>query len=284
MPSGWIKLHRKTVDWEWYSDINVSRLFFHLLIKCNYEDKQWQGQTVKRGQFVTSLDKLSDQTGLTIRQIRTALKKLKTTSDVTSKTTNKYTVLTIEKYSVYQDSDNEATSEEASEETSKRQSNDKRTTTTKEVKKLRSKEVKNITCPEPSIDDSRPDVFIGFPTNKFNTTGELYLVTVDSVNEFKELYPAVDVEQQLRNMKGWLKANNRKTASGMAKFINSWLTKEQNRGGKNGNYRPNGNPKQSLQERAVEQSDNLQSYIESVRASESIMEMDDSTIQIQVGQ
>lgn len=62
-------------------------------------------------------------------------------------------------------------------------------------------------------------------------------VSYDLVNEYQELYPAVDVKQQLRNMKGWCDANptNRKTRTGIKRFINSWLSKEQNRGG---NYRP----------------------------------------------
>ena len=60
-----------------------------------------------------------------------------------------------------------------------------------------------------------------------------YLVTEEQVNMWAELYPAVDVMQQLRNMKGWLDANpqKRKTRSGIKRFINGWLGREQNRGG-----------------------------------------------------
>ena len=41
----------------------------------------------------------------------------------------------------------------------------------------------------------------------------------------------MDVEQQLRNMRGWLNSNpkNRKTASGIGRFVNGWLAGEQNR-------------------------------------------------------
>ena len=61
--------------------------------------------------------------------------------------------------------------------------------------------------------------------------GEEYGITQSQVDEFQELYPAVDVEQQLRNMRGWLNNNpkNRKTASGIGRFVNGWLTREQNR-------------------------------------------------------
>ena len=49
---------------------------------------------------------------------------------------------------------------------------------------------------------------------------------------YKALYPAVDVEQELRNMIGWLDSypNKRKTASGIKGFITRWLSKEQNGG------------------------------------------------------
>lgn len=62
--------------------------------------------------------------------------------------------------------------------------------------------------------------------------GSMYGVPVKDVEEYKKLYPAVDVEQELRNMAGWCMANetNRKTKTGIKRFINSWLSKEQNRG------------------------------------------------------
>lgn len=58
-------------------------------------------------------------------------------------------------------------------------------------------------------------------------------VTESMVKDFKEAYPAVDVEQQLRNMRQWCLSNpkNKKTRSGVMRFINNWLMKDQNRGG-----------------------------------------------------
>jgi uncharacterized protein YdaU (DUF1376 family) len=54
------------------------------------------------------------------------------------------------------------------------------------------------------------------------------------IAEWQELYPAADVRQELRNMRGWLLANpkKRKTRTGILRFVTSWLAKEQNRGGK----------------------------------------------------
>lgn len=70
-------------------------------------------------------------------------------------------------------------------------------------------------------------------------TGEEYPITQKEIDGWIELYPAVDVMQELRAMKGWCISNptKRKTARGITRFINSWLAKTQNNGGTPG-YRP----------------------------------------------
>ena len=95
---GFIKLHRSIVDWRWYKDINTCHLFMHLLLMANFTDADFRSHTIKRGQLVTSLSHLSEQTGLSVQQVRTALNHLKSTNDVTIKSTSKYTIITIENY------------------------------------------------------------------------------------------------------------------------------------------------------------------------------------------
>lgn len=60
--------------------------------------------------------------------------------------------------------------------------------------------------------------------------GTDFEISVETATELSGLYPAVDVEQQLRSMRGWLLANpkNKKTKSGIMRFVNSWLSREQN--------------------------------------------------------
>lgn len=68
--------------------------------------------------------------------------------------------------------------------------------------------------------------------------GSLYPIYQEQIDKWIALYPSVDVLQELRNMAGWLDANKtrRKTRSGIERFINNWLAREQNKGGtKNGN-------------------------------------------------
>ena len=99
---GYINIHRKILNWEWYSDINVYRVFTHLLFIANYRNTRWQDIDVNIGQVITSREQLAKQTGLTEQQVRTALNKLQKTGEITIKTTNKFTLITVEKYSFYQ--------------------------------------------------------------------------------------------------------------------------------------------------------------------------------------
>ena len=102
---GYIKLHRKLLQWEWYTDTNVRVLFFHLLLIANYKDKTWHGITIHAGSLVTSYEKLAQQTGLTVRQVRTALNKLKTTGELTHKTTSQYSIISIKNWKRWQAND-----------------------------------------------------------------------------------------------------------------------------------------------------------------------------------
>lgn len=97
----------------------------------------------------------------------------------------------------------------------------------KESKVNKSKE-KNIYCTEPEKPPSAPPV-ITLPLND-NTEHE---ITQDDIDHWKELYPAVDVMAELRKMKGWCEGNpaKRKTRRGIVRFVNTWLAKEQDRGG-----------------------------------------------------
>ena len=103
--NGWIKLHRSILEWEWYNDNNTKIVFLHLLLTANHKEKKWQGITIKRGQKLTSLQHLAEETNLSMQQVRTALDKLKSTNEITTKSTNRNTLITIEKYSDYQDKD-----------------------------------------------------------------------------------------------------------------------------------------------------------------------------------
>ena len=78
------------------------RVFIHCLIKANHTDKKWRGIEVKRGQFIGSYDSVAKDLNLTVSKVRTSLKKLILTHEMTIKGGNQHTVFTIENYDSYQ--------------------------------------------------------------------------------------------------------------------------------------------------------------------------------------
>lgn len=99
---GHIKIDRKILKWEWYSDSKMVHLFIHLLLSANHKDSKFQGVEVKRGQVIVGRLKLAATVGFTENQIRAGLNRLKKTGEITIKTTNKFSIVTICKYDTYQ--------------------------------------------------------------------------------------------------------------------------------------------------------------------------------------
>lgn len=103
MPEGnFVKIYRKMLEWGWYTDTSTKCLFLHCLLKANWKPGEFQGVRCERGQFITSLSHLSQETGLSVKQVRTALKHLKETNEVASRSTSKFTVITVNNYDKYQ--------------------------------------------------------------------------------------------------------------------------------------------------------------------------------------
>ena len=67
--NNFIKLSRKLMDWEWYTDEHTKTLFIHCLLKANWKKGNYKGITVNRGEFITSLQNLAIETGLTFLSV-----------------------------------------------------------------------------------------------------------------------------------------------------------------------------------------------------------------------
>lgn len=95
-----------------------------------------------------------------------------------------------------------------------------------------------------AADTAGENIFITLPLNDKSN----YPVSKSDVQHYKILYPAVDVEQQLRSMLGWLEANpsRRKTRTGIKGFITKWLNKVQDRGGVGYGFNPSDNVKNNV--------------------------------------
>ena len=192
MNNGWIKLHRSLLDWEWYDDVNVKMLFLHCVLKANHTEKQWRGVTIERGQFYTSLDTLSKELGLSIQKIRTAISKLESTGEITSKQHAKARMVTVINYDNHQADNKQVTSNQ--------QGSNKEVTTTKNEKNEKNEKKTYYTESEGLV---IPQVFI----DKMIST-----------------YSKINVASEIKKMEGWLLSNPAKRKKQYTRFINNWLS------------------------------------------------------------
>lgn len=130
----YIKLDRKILDWEWFKDTNTLHLWLYILLKANHKEKMWHGIKIEPGNFITSEFTMSAETGLSRQQVRSSLKKLIATNEITKCSTKTYTQITVMKWAEYQGNGEKPTNNPTIKPTIK-------PTTTKEVKEV--KEVKN---------------------------------------------------------------------------------------------------------------------------------------------
>jgi transcriptional antiterminator len=149
MDNGFIKIHRSLNEWGWKKDPKMVAFWMHILVNANWKDGHFMGHKISAGDIVIGRKALSHETGLSEREIRTCIDKLKMTGEVTSKTTNRFTILTIVKWEQYQVEREQATSSQSN----KRPTSDQQATTIEEGKKERI--IKDI-----SNDISKSDAFL----------------------------------------------------------------------------------------------------------------------------
>lgn len=160
MDEGYIKLFRSMTDWEWYKDSNTKAVFLHLLLNANWEDSRYRGYEVPRGSVVTGLHSLSESLGISIKSVRTALKHLKATGEVTIKTTNRFSIVSIANWEKFQGNIEEGASQMAGQVALKGQASGTQRATYKEYK-----EIKNIRREEERETSLNPEEV----QNLFNT-------------------------------------------------------------------------------------------------------------------
>lgn len=88
---------------------------------------------------------------------------------------------------------------------------------------------KEDSCSELSDESFEPEADVEvIPLND----GSGWRPTASEYEELCRLYPGVNVQQEFRNMRGWSMSNpsKRKTKTGVKRFVNSWLSREQDRG------------------------------------------------------
>lgn len=243
---GWIKIHRRLLDWEWYDDNNVVRVFLHLLLTANYEPKKWHGQTIERGTLITGRIALAQETNLSEQQVRTALKKLESTGEITTKSTNQFTIITICNYERYQTTEtaeqptNQPTNNQQI--TNEQPTNNQRITTTKEYKeykKERNEEIIDCADAQPKTKKT--------PKKKYGEFENVLLTDEEAQklhNEFgNDAIGIVDFLSSYRAEKGY---KNKSDYLSIKRWVANAYFEQLNKN-KNGN---NGTSNRTIQERA----------------------------------
>ncbi|MEE0839051.1 MAG: hypothetical protein U0L72_00680 [Acutalibacteraceae bacterium] len=141
--NGYIKLYRKLIKWGWYQDSVVKSLFLHCLLMVSFKDFDWMGKKLKAGQFITSRKHLAEDLGFSEMQIRTALKKLESTKEITIETTNRYTIITVMNWGTYQ-SDEDLNNQDFNQQITNKQPTDNQQITNKQPHRNNVKNNKNV--------------------------------------------------------------------------------------------------------------------------------------------
>lgn len=106
---GYIRLPRIVEEWEYFKDPNCMLVAIYLMIHAKYTDSEFQGYKLHADDVIYSIKGIANATGLSDRQVRTALGKLKATGILTSKTTSKFSVGSLEKWASQKPNTNGAT-------------------------------------------------------------------------------------------------------------------------------------------------------------------------------
>ena len=237
--NGYMKLFRKISEWEWYDDPVTFKVFLHFLITARWQDGSWHGIEIKRGEVLESLPSIARKNGLTVQNVRTAIQHLLNTNSITIRKVRRchiYRVSEYEKYQCQQDYQQESNREV----TGNQQKGNREVTAHKESKESKeSKEGKKERVLRESKDSlSQSDqIAHGMEANVEAiplTDGTEWRPTVSEYDEYCRLYPSVDVFDSFRRMRAWSLSNptKKKTRNGVKRFVNTWLSKEQDNSGK----------------------------------------------------
>ena len=149
--NGFVKLHRKMIEWGWYSDCVVKDVFIHILMVATFKPTKYLGHDLNPGQAVIGRKKMAKELGFTEQQVRTALKKLESTGEISLFSTNKFTIATVENWDFYQGCDEEDNQQSTNNQPTDNQQITNNQPHLKNVKK--DKNVKNV----------KKDIYIGVP-------------------------------------------------------------------------------------------------------------------------
>jgi len=200
--NGYVKLHRKILETSFYKDTPACALAFYLILRANWKDTKilWnkEEKTLVRGQMLAGRNELSEKTGMSVSQIRRALKVLVNVGFISIETTNRFSLITLCNWGLYQDEDE-----------SKQPTEDQQKTN-KEPQIKNSKKNKNI------YSANFEEVLMLYPNRKGKKAAQVHFnATVKSDEDLKNIKLAIENYKNSREFKGGYVMNG-------STFFNNW--------------------------------------------------------------
>lgn len=95
---GFVKLPNDLTEWAWYNDNNTLAVYIRLILGAAWRDREYKNVHLKRGQIVTTIPQIAEQSNLTVQQVRTVIDRLKSTGKITVERTPKFSIITLIEY------------------------------------------------------------------------------------------------------------------------------------------------------------------------------------------
>lgn len=251
MERGYVKLWRKIEDSAVFEDAHVFQLFCWLLMNVSRKPRQMlSGNTIPAGSMTTTFGALGERFGCSKSRIHHRLHLLEDLGVIAITAERKFSVISVCNWHTYQDQS------EIGRTLAERKRNDNGTLAERkrnveqerEKERIREREKEDSCSEPPKTADLLPENGRVVPLSEyeFPTKGkgaQTWTLRQDKFDEYREAYPDLDVDAELRRARQWCRdhAAKRKTANGMLGFLTRWLNRAQNRGGppdSNGAYRP----------------------------------------------
>lgn len=196
--SGFVKVYRSILNWEWYGDIITTRVFLHLLLTVNFNDSRFQGVEVPTGSRVCSIESLAQETGLSFKQIRGSLDKLERAGTTARQRYAHFSIISIKNWDSFQSKGNQKGNQKAISEASKGQHN------------------KNIKNKEDNLDTH----------NRVSKYGEYnnVLLSDEDIEKLKTEFPA-DYIELIERLSSYMASTGKSYKNHLA-TIRNWARKE----------------------------------------------------------
>lgn len=222
--NGWIKLHRRMLDcWIWFEDDRFSRgqAWVDLLLLANHKDKKilFNGEfiVIKRGQYLTSVRKLSERWSWSVNKTYRFLKLLTDDGMLQKESDNNRTLLTIVNYGVYQcventdGNTNEYSDEYTNEYTDGTQTRNKEYKNDKNIKNIKEKDNTKVLSKKKKFAPPTVDEVKQYCLERNNT------VNAESFVDFYESKGWMVGKNKMTSWKAavrtWERANNKSNSS-----------------------------------------------------------------------